>query len=133
MMKSVINVCIEREGANKSDLSDIMSFDLPTTRIAKCFAACVLENVIIIKNGIFHKQGLIALGNMAIDKDDKERRGSLKVLAEKCESIHDNDRCDLALKLETCFQNVIGKRLIDFLNFNEIEELKMFTAQLPTQ
>lgn len=128
IMKSISNVCIEKEGASTRELSDILSLELPTTHVAKCFSACLLENVVIIKNGMFHKSGLIALGNMAIERDDKDRRDTIKAIADKCESIHDNDRCELALKLERCFENIIGKSLIDFLNLNESQELQNITA-----
>lgn len=130
MMKSVANVCIKKEGASKSDLVDILSLEIPSTRVAKCFSACMLENIVVIRNGMFHKPGLLAIGNIAIDKDDKERRSTIKDIAEKCVSIHDNDRCELALKLEQCFESVIGKSLIKFLNLDETEELKTITAQV---
>lgn len=124
MMKSVSNVCMEKEGATKSDLSDILSLEIPLTRVAKCFSACLLENIVVIQNGMFHKTGLLAIGSIAIDKDDIKSHDTLKEMADKCESINDTDRCELALKLEQCFEKVIGKSLANFLNLNETKELK---------
>ena len=128
MMKSVSNVCMDKEGATKSDLSDILSLEIPATREAKCFSACLLENIVVIKNGMFNKSGLLAIGSVAIDQDDEKRRDILKEMADKCESIQDTDRCELALKLEKCFEKVIGKSLSDFLNLNQTKELRSFLA-----
>ena len=125
MMKSVSNVCMVKEGATKSDLSDILSLELPATRVAKCYSACLLENIVVIKNGMFHKTGLLAIGILAIDKNDTERLDIIKNIADKCDSINDPDRCELALKLEQCFEKVIGKSLKEFLNIDDVKELKI--------
>ncbi|CAO1408955.1 unnamed protein product [Diamesa tonsa] len=128
IMKSVSNVCMDKEGAAKSDLSDILSLEIPATRVAKCYSACLLENIIVIKNGMFHKTGLLAIGSLAIDKDDTERSDILREMADQCESVNDDDRCELAVKLEKCFQKVIGKSLSGFLNLEETGELRSLLA-----
>ncbi len=71
MYKDLVQNCKAQEGASDSDIQEIASHKLPSTRPGQCLNACVLENVGMVKNTLafyFYLIDLIGIYFVDLDK-----------------------------------------------------------------
>lgn len=109
MLRSMAQTCKEAEGASDDDVEAMIDDVMPESQVQKCFHSCVQQQFGVSDGQKFLKQGFLEIMMMAVG-DDKQQQGHAKEVAEECDGVANEDRCQLAVDIMTCVKQGMEKR-----------------------
>lgn len=119
--EEVLMKCKEQENSSDEDLQTISSFNQPETYSAKCLLACTMEKDGFVSD--FWEQNFLTLSSIFqlndgaydsnafeeyvkshvnLDPESTQFSDLITNTQTSCESVADDDRCELALKVAQC-------------------------------
>jgi len=109
-----VEACRNETGASITDLNELDARMIPTTKIAKCFNACVMNKLGIMKENQFVPDELIKFAemddSMLKGTDGKTLKDATKDIVGDCKAVADPDKCEGAAKIRICLNDSAKKR-----------------------
>lgn len=103
MLRGIALECKVNEDASDDDLTRLVGMKPIESKEGKCMIACILEQMGIMDEGKFLKNGFIEYGKDIVEGNTKALK-MIADLAEECGVLKANDRCELAIMTMGCIK-----------------------------
>uniref|UniRef100_A0A1Q3FRX2 Putative odorant-binding protein 56e n=1 Tax=Culex tarsalis TaxID=7177 RepID=A0A1Q3FRX2_CULTA len=109
MLRSMAQKCKESEGATDDDVTAMIDDVMPESQVQKCFHSCVQQQFGVSDGAKFLKEGFLEI-MMMVYSEDEQKQGYAKEVAEECDGVANEDRCQLAVDIMTCVRQGMDQR-----------------------
>uniref|UniRef100_A0A336KXA2 CSON000437 protein n=1 Tax=Culicoides sonorensis TaxID=179676 RepID=A0A336KXA2_CULSO len=112
-MKTYAEPCFGKDGTTEDDFMHMFKENNdPETPAQKCLITCMQERVSIIKENKFDPENFKSI--MKAASRETSYVTIIDDIAKECESVTDDDRCELGYKLGLCYKEIAEKHGADF-------------------